>query len=189
MGLFSFLSNKSAAAASPQSATTSRPDPLAGLSKRDIELRTGNLVVVNRPGMWGQTEALHRLSEKLLRQMYTATSHQFAHIKDPKEQEVAVRDAIDKAVWLPLTGKTLQDNIKTAFIREGIHCHSPQALQRESEYYVYAVMAGDFSRFSQFLTYQVKTDLDFIQKLEGQVYARGFDRERMPGRHSTNELN
>lgn len=76
---------------------------------------------------------------------------------------------IDDTIWKPLIGKSFLTAVREHFQREGIHCHSIDALNRESEFFVSAVTQGDISRFSSFLMWCLKDDQTIVDKLMSRL--------------------
>jgi hypothetical protein len=89
--------------------------------------------------------------------------------KDYEERVIPHRDCIDKTIWIPITGKPLLQLVRDYFQREGIHCHTSEALEYQATCFVEFITGTDTSRFAEFLTWGIKEDAHLLDKIQHAI--------------------
>ncbi|GEM_PF-6987007 len=131
---------------------------------RDVVSRAAPYLAMTDEGRIHQGEALRPKAAEISKVLYgIAPSVDRA---DYDRRVLPHHRFVDETVWKPILGKDLLTAVKGHFQNEGIHCHTPEVLDKESRHFAQAVASGDVSRLSNFLEWTLKEDPAVIEKIQ-----------------------
>ncbi len=176
MGLFSFLSGKSGQAKDAQPEIKLKPNPFRDQPERALEETNGYLEAFANGGIC-YTRKLMTEAKLIIKDLYPRRSlPSFDEAAETFYMNECAR--VDQKIWIPLTGKSLLELVKESFDAEGIHNHSPEALQKNAMHFATRIQAGDTENLTLLLFYRLKADTQFVNNLTTAIFLAGFNQER-----------
>ena len=130
---------------------------------RELVSKTSPYLRATPEGAIYYTQELRSAASTIQRALYDIPRSR--GIKDFEDRIMPHRQFIDETIWEAVTGKNIKDLVQTYFQEKGVHCHTREALELESQYFVDVIANGDISRFSTLLMWCLKDDPKIVDKL------------------------